>query len=282
MEYAQYEFFNTTPTTTTTTTPTTTTTTPATTTTTTPTTTPTTPPPTTPPPTTPPPTTPPPTTPPPTTTTTSSTPAATSAASLPVYYDSRGNRVYYDRFGNKYTFDVNNPPNANIMYPPPIYEKNGNRIYYDRNGNKFNFDVNNPPKPSDIYPPPRVNTNNRYADDRYYRDNTSSNNSWGWGSYNDPHARREIDVSVTRNNTGLYNNQAIVTSAGWSMFGIFILIIGLIWSVAGFTAFFASVICLFYNGSITDKSVGVILSILLGPFYWLYYIYNMNYCTRYY
>jgi hypothetical protein len=248
-----------------------------------------------------------------TTTTTSSTPAtttsstpATTTSSKPAtsvvvaYYDSYGNRVYYDRYGKKYNLDINNPPSADIMYPPPYYDSYGNRVYYDSNGNKRNFDVNNPPKPSDIYPPPPVNNrdtiydnryndnrynDNRYNDNRYYRDNSGWNN-WGWRS--SPETKHEIDISLTRDsgNRGYYggygyNNQAISTSAGWSIFGLFVSILVLVWFIAGITAFFASFICLFYNGSVTDKTIGVLLGLFLGPFYWLYYIYNMNYCTKY-
>jgi hypothetical protein len=83
------------------------------------------------------------------------------------------------------------------------------------------------------------------------------------------------------NNDNYYFWQATNTSAGWTVFGIFIAIFLFIWGIAGFVAFFMSLICLFYNGSATDKTVGVIMGVLFGPFYWLYYIYNMNYCTRY-
>ena len=251
MEYGQFEFFDTTP--------------------------PATPPPATPPPATPPPATPPPATPPPAT------------PSLPVYYDKYGNRVYYDRYGKKYNFDVNNPPNANIVYPPPYYDSYGNRVYYDSNGYKHSFDTNNPPKPSDIYPPPPVNNRSRrdddnYDDNRHYRD-TSGWNNWSWNSYQEPHPRREIDISLTREDDnhrrGYYDNQAISTSAGWTVFGLFVSILILVWIIAGITAFFASFICLFYNGSVTDKTIGILLGLFLGPFYWLYYIYNMNYCTKY-
>ena len=56
----------------------------------------------------------------------------------------------------------------------------------------------------------------------------------------------------------------------------------LIWVFAGILGFLASFICLFYNSTLSDKIAGLILGLFAGPFYWLFYIYNMNYCTRRY
>lgn len=67
-----------------------------------------------------------------------------------------------------------------------------------------------------------------------------------------------------------------------SVYVIWISLLILIWIISGFTAFIASLICLFYNSSVGDKIAGLIMALFAGPFYWLYYIYNMNYCNRYY
>ena len=61
---------------------------------------------------------------------------------------------------------------------------------------------------------------------------------------------------------------------------IFILIIIWIWIIAGILGFIASLVCFGYNGSISDKFLGVLMVLILGPFYWLYYLFNSNYCTR--
>jgi uncharacterized membrane protein len=61
---------------------------------------------------------------------------------------------------------------------------------------------------------------------------------------------------------------------------VFFSIFAFIWVIIGIIAFLASLVCMFYQGSPTDKAVGLLLAIITGPFYWLYYIYNMNYCTR--
>lgn len=57
-------------------------------------------------------------------------------------------------------------------------------------------------------------------------------------------------------------------------------IFSLIWFVGGLLGFIASLVCLFYQGSTSDKAIGILLALILGPFYWLFYIYNLNYCTR--
>jgi hypothetical protein len=71
----------------------------------------------------------------------------------------------------------------------------------------------------------------------------------------------------------------IVTS---SVYFIWIALLILIWIISGFVAFIASIACLFYNSSIGDKIAGLVMALFAGPFYWLFYIYNMNYCNRYY
>ena len=59
---------------------------------------------------------------------------------------------------------------------------------------------------------------------------------------------------------------------------IFIILFTWLWFIAGLLAFVASLICFGFNGSISDKFLGVLLVLILGPFYWLYFIYNSNYC----
>jgi hypothetical protein len=54
-----------------------------------------------------------------------------------------------------------------------------------------------------------------------------------------------------------------------------------IWIISGFVAFIASFVCLFYNSSIGDKVAGLVMALFAGPFYWLFYIYNSNYCNKY-
>lgn len=60
----------------------------------------------------------------------------------------------------------------------------------------------------------------------------------------------------------------------------FIIIFLWIWIIAGIVAFIASLICFGYNGSMTDKFLGLLLVLVVGPFYWLFFLFNTNYCTR--
>lgn len=62
---------------------------------------------------------------------------------------------------------------------------------------------------------------------------------------------------------------------------IFILIIIWVWIITGLLGFIASLVCFGFNGSISDKFLGLIIVLVIGPFYWLYFIFNSNYCTRY-
>lgn len=59
-----------------------------------------------------------------------------------------------------------------------------------------------------------------------------------------------------------------------------LLLLYLIWYFAGLAAFIASIVCISYNGSGGSKLAGFLLALFLGPFYWIYYIYNVNYCTN--
>jgi len=76
----------------------------------------------------------------------------------------------------------------------------------------------------------------------------------------------------------IYTIYSIVNS---SFYAIWISLFILIWIVSGFVAFLASLVCVFYNSSIGDKIAGLIMALFAGPFYWLFYIYNSNYCNSY-
>lgn len=68
--------------------------------------------------------------------------------------------------------------------------------------------------------------------------------------------------------------------AAISGLALFIIIFLWVWLITGLIAFLASIICFGFNGSITDKFLGVVIVLLVGPFYWFYFIFNSNYCTR--
>jgi hypothetical protein len=76
------------------------------------------------------------------------------------------------------------------------------------------------------------------------------------------------------------NNKTDEVTTGNIIFSIFMLIFSIIWLIAAFAGFVMSIICLSYDGTIGSKIAGFLLSIFLGPFYWLYYIYRKTYCTN--
>ena len=70
-------------------------------------------------------------------------------------------------------------------------------------------------------------------------------------------------------------------SHGFYGLALFIFIIIWIWIITGLLGFIASLVCFGFNGSVSDKFLGLIIVLVIGPFYWLYFIFNSSYCTRY-
>lgn len=60
----------------------------------------------------------------------------------------------------------------------------------------------------------------------------------------------------------------------FSFFGWFVIA----WIIAGFIAFITSLFCFAKSGSVLEKIIGSLLSIILGPFYWIYYFASSSYC----
>jgi hypothetical protein len=52
----------------------------------------------------------------------------------------------------------------------------------------------------------------------------------------------------------------------------------LIWAILGVAAFIASLVCFGRSGTVGEKFLGLILAFFLGPFYWLYFFLNPDYC----
>jgi len=57
---------------------------------------------------------------------------------------------------------------------------------------------------------------------------------------------------------------------GLAIFSVFTILL-LIWAIVGFIAFVTSIVCFGKNGTMTDNIVGLFLSIITGPFYFIYY-----------
>ncbi len=59
-----------------------------------------------------------------------------------------------------------------------------------------------------------------------------------------------------------------------------LLIFLIIWMIIGIIAFITSIICFGYSGSMTEKVIGLLLALIFGPFYFLYFYLNKNYCGK--
>ena len=58
-------------------------------------------------------------------------------------------------------------------------------------------------------------------------------------------------------------------------------ILAIIWFTTGILAFITSLICFAFNGTVSDKFLGLIIALVIGPFYWFYFIFNnTGYCSR--
>jgi hypothetical protein len=63
----------------------------------------------------------------------------------------------------------------------------------------------------------------------------------------------------------------------WANFTLFF---AFIWMIIGVLGFIMSLVCFAYEGTTTDKFVGLLVSIVLGPIYWIFYAFtDTGYCT---
>ena len=76
------------------------------------------------------------------------------------------------------------------------------------------------------------------------------------------------------------DNKNVNIGVGFAIFYLIIALFIFIWWIIGTVGFIMSLICFGYSGPMSDKFLGLIMAWVTGPFYWLYYIYNSNYCTR--
>ena len=66
----------------------------------------------------------------------------------------------------------------------------------------------------------------------------------------------------------------------WNSFNIMIFILIGFWILTGIAAFIMSLTCFGYNNDGGYAILGLILAVLTGPFYWLYYAFNRKYCYK--
>jgi hypothetical protein len=63
-----------------------------------------------------------------------------------------------------------------------------------------------------------------------------------------------------------------------SVLGRYVAAFAIVWFVFGFAGFIMSFVCFGYTGSVGEKLLGLILAIMMGPMYWLYYFVSPSYC----
>ena len=69
------------------------------------------------------------------------------------------------------------------------------------------------------------------------------------------------------------------TNAGsWAVL-IIILVLAFVWGVVGFIAFVYSIVCFGRSGTTGQHILGLVLAILFGPFYFIYYGVSKSYCN---
>ncbi len=93
----------------------------------------------------------------------------------------------------------------------------------------------------------------------------SQSSSSSTNTTNSTNTTKNTDIKVSKSTTN--------TLVG---VGIFLLV----WVIVGTIAFIISLFCFGFSGSITEKIIGLVLAIFFGPFYFIYFYLNKNYCGR--
>jgi hypothetical protein len=78
-------------------------------------------------------------------------------------------------------------------------------------------------------------------------------------------------TSQSSNNTG---EQTINISP----FGKGLITFIFVWVFIGLVAFIMSLVCFAKSGTTFNKIIGLLLAIFFGPFYFLFYVFNKEYC----
>lgn len=59
---------------------------------------------------------------------------------------------------------------------------------------------------------------------------------------------------------------------------ITVILLIVVWVVAGIAAFITSLVCFGKSGTTGQHVIGLLLSLFLGPFYWIYFFAVKGYC----
>lgn len=57
-------------------------------------------------------------------------------------------------------------------------------------------------------------------------------------------------------------------------------VIAIIWLGAGIAGYIISILCWKYTGTKKQKIIGIVIALLTGPIYWLYFFLSKNYCKN--
>ena len=87
----------------------------------------------------------------------------------------------------------------------------------------------------------------------------------------------DMDINITINNNKNKNkNKNINININKYIYTYLTFVI--IWLIFGIIAFITSLICFGKNSSMTEKIIGLLLAIFFGPFYFIFFFFNDNYC----
>ena len=76
-------------------------------------------------------------------------------------------------------------------------------------------------------------------------------------------ATNQENDETPSNSIGIFNNFPLFAS---------------IWGLIGIIAFLLSLVCFGYSGTFGQKILGLVISLVFGPFYFLYYYFSGSYC----
>jgi len=84
--------------------------------------------------------------------------------------------------------------------------------------------------------------------------------------------KTETNITNTINNLDVNKIRKLFKNS----LGIFTVI--MLWSLAGIVAFIISIYCFTKSGTTGEKILGLFISVILGPLYFLYAAFNEKYC----
>ncbi len=93
---------------------------------------------------------------------------------------------------------------------------------------------------------------------------------------------KEMYENDTEKNVSITNEKnTISTMSQTSTNGLYIVLILLIvWIILGIVGLITSIVCFGFSGTTVEKVLGVVIAMVLGPFYWLFFYFNKNYCGK--